>query len=82
MPNEPLFPMLRIGLSLIGVIALFARHFWKNPERHRLIGNVMMYYLIVSTGVITGLAKAHPSYVGGYCFLISRMVLQTSESGS
>lgn len=71
LPNEPLMPFLRIGLSFVGVIALCARYFWKNPKRHRLIGNGMMYYLIVVTGIITGLAKAHPSYVGGYCFLIT-----------
>jgi signal transduction histidine kinase len=71
LPNEPLMPFLRVGLSLVGVIALCARYLWKNPKRHRLIGNGMMYYLIVVTGIITGLAKAHPSYVGGYCFLIT-----------
>lgn len=71
LPNEPLMPFLRIGLSLVGVIAVCARYFWKTPKRHRLIGNGMMYYLIVVTGIITGLAKAHPSYVGGYCFLIT-----------
>lgn len=71
LPNEPLLPFLRVGLTVVGVIALWARHSWKNPNRHRLIGNGMMYYLIIATGVITGLAKAHPSYVGGYCFLIT-----------
>lgn len=71
LPNEPLLPFLRVGLTVIGVIALFARYGWKNPNRHRIIGNGMMYYLIVATGIITGLAKAHPSYVGGYCFLIT-----------
>ncbi len=70
-PNEPIFPILRVGLSVVGVIAVVLRYVWKNPQRHRLIGNGMMYYLIVATGLLTGLAGAHPSYVGGYCFLIT-----------
>lgn len=70
-PDQPLFPYLRIGLTVVGVLALILRHTWRNPARHRLIGNGMMYYLIIATGLITGLAKAHPSYVGGYCFLIT-----------
>ncbi len=71
LPSEPLLPFLRVGLTIVGVIALCARYGWKNPNRHRIIGNGMMYYLIVATGIITGLARAHPSYVGGYCFLIT-----------
>lgn len=70
-PNEPIFPILRVGLSVVGVVALLLRYIWKNPQRHRLIGNGMMYYLIIATGLLTGLAKAHPSYIGGYCFLIT-----------
>jgi signal transduction histidine kinase len=49
---------------------LVLRRTWRHRERHRLIGNGMMYYLIVAVGIITGLSKAHPSYVGGYCFLL------------
>lgn len=70
-PDQPIFPFLRVGLTVVGLLALILRHSWNNPARHRLIGNGMMYYLIIATGIITGLAKAHPSYVGGYCFLIT-----------
>ncbi len=70
-PNEPLIPMLRVGLTFTGVVALLARLFLRYPQRHRIIANAMMYYLIIATGIITGLAKGHPSYIGGYCFLIT-----------
>lgn len=69
-PEEPLILVLRIGLTLVGVLAWVARYFWQNPQRHTIIVNVMIYYLIIATGIITGLAKGHPSYIGGYCFVI------------
>jgi signal transduction histidine kinase len=69
-PDYPFIAYLRFGLTAVGILALVLRYTWKNPQRHRLIGNGMMYYLIVVAGLITGLSKAHPSYVGGYCFLI------------
>ena len=70
-PDEPLFPLLRIGLTFIGILAYIARKTWNHPAKHRIISVGMLYYLIVATGVLTGLSKAHPSYIGGYCFLIT-----------
>jgi signal transduction histidine kinase len=70
-PNEPLFPALRLGLTMVGLTSLIARKIWNHPAKHRIIGVGMLYYLIVATGVLTGLSKAHPSYIGGYCFLIT-----------
>jgi signal transduction histidine kinase len=70
-PNEPLLPVLRVGLAAVGVIAVLVRQLNTNPKRHRLIAVSMMYYMIIATGIITGLSKAHPSYVGGFCFLIT-----------
>ncbi|TAE27889.1 MAG: sensor histidine kinase [Candidatus Kapaibacterium sp.] len=70
-PNEPIFPLLRVGLSVVGVLAVIARKVWKHPAKHRFIGVGMLYYLIIATGILTGLSGAHPSYIGGYCFLIT-----------
>ncbi len=71
-PNQPtLFPILRIGLTVVGIAAVIARRVWTHPAKHRLISIGMLYYLIIATGVLTGLSKAHPSYIGGYCFLIT-----------
>jgi signal transduction histidine kinase len=81
-PSEPLMPILRTGLAVAGVVALILRQSLQHEGRHRLIAIGMMYYMIIATGIITGLAKAHPSYVGGYCFLItvlSAMPLQLSH---
>jgi signal transduction histidine kinase len=69
-PDEPLIIALRLGLTAVGILAWCARYWWKHPQRHYIIVNVMIYYLIIATGIITGLAKGHPSYIGGYCFVI------------
>ncbi len=70
LPNEPLVVLLRYGMSVVVVFALLARYLWRYEARHRFIAAAMMYYLILSAGIITGLAKAHPSYFGGYCYVI------------
>jgi signal transduction histidine kinase len=70
LPNEPLVVVLRYGMSVVVVIAFSTRYLWQYQARHRLIAAAMMYYLILSAGIITGLAKAHPSYFGGYCYVI------------
>ena len=70
LPNEPLVVWLRYGMSVVAVIAVLARYLWQYQARHRLIAAAMMYYLILSAGIITGLAKAQPSYFGGYCYVI------------
>lgn len=70
-PNEPLFAFLRVGLTVTGCLAYLARKTWNHPAKHRFISVAMLYYLIVATGVLTGLSKAHPSYIGGYCFIIT-----------
>lgn len=69
-PNQPLILALRLGLTAITIIAWIVRFVWQHPKRHYIVVNAMIYYLIIATGIITGLAKAHPSYVGGYCFVI------------
>jgi signal transduction histidine kinase len=70
LPNEPLVIALRLGLTAITIMAWIIRFLWQHPQRHYIVVNAMIYYLIIATGIITGLAKAHPSYVGGYCFVI------------
>ncbi len=69
-PNEPWILVFRIGLTVITIVAWIIRYFWKNPQRHYLLVTMLIYYLIISTGIITGLAKGAPNYVGGYCFVI------------
>lgn len=69
-PDEPLLLALRLGLTAVGVLAWSLRYLWAHPYRHYAIVNGMIQYLIIATGIITGLAKGHPSYIGGYCFVI------------
>ena len=70
MPDEPLIIAMRLGMTVVVLIAVCVRHWWRYEGRHSIIVAGMMYYLIIVTGIITGLAKAHPSYFGGYSFVI------------
>jgi signal transduction histidine kinase len=70
MPDEPLIIAMRLGMTVVVLIAAIIRRWWRYEGRHTVIVAGMMYYLIIVTGIITGLAKAHPSYFGGYSFVI------------
>jgi signal transduction histidine kinase len=69
-PEEPLMLPLRLGLTAMTIMGWIARYVWKHPFRHYFIVNSVMSYLIIATAAITGLSKGHPSYIGGYCFVI------------
>jgi signal transduction histidine kinase len=69
-PEEPLMLPLRLGLTGMTIMGWIARYIWKHPFRHYFIVNSVMSYLIIATAAITGLSKGHPSYIGGYCFVI------------
>jgi hypothetical protein len=73
MPHEPLIVWFRYGMSVVVVCAIAARRWWSYQQRHTVITMAMMSYLIIVSGIITGLAKAHPSYFGGYCYIIVLM---------
>jgi signal transduction histidine kinase len=70
-PDEPLIGVLRVGLSVLAVASMAIARWGKHPLRFKMLGNAAVYYILLATAAITGLADAHPSYIGGYCFLIT-----------
>jgi signal transduction histidine kinase len=60
----------RVGLTVVALGSFLAVQWWQHPRRFLIVGIVAVYYIMIATGIITGLAQAHPSYLGGFCFII------------
>jgi PAS domain S-box-containing protein len=74
-PGEPLIVALRIGMSLVGLTILVLQVF-KRFRRYNLIFLILLAgYLELATGLITGLTKADPSYLGGYLLVLTVLAL-------
>ncbi|MBN2157946.1 MAG: hypothetical protein JW807_01030 [Spirochaetes bacterium] len=69
-PDEPSIVHLRYGLSLasILVIILYFLPFFK--KRPMWLLALLGSYLELATGIVTGLAKGNPVYLGGYIFVL------------
>lgn len=69
-PENKLIPSLRYGLSVVGLVSL-GIYFWPHFKHQGIVLLNLMYgYLVIATGVITALTKAHAPYVGGYIFVL------------
>ncbi|HNR89789.1 MAG TPA: methyl-accepting chemotaxis protein [Spirochaetota bacterium] len=69
-PQEPLIVWLRYGLTAVS-LAVFLLQFIPFCKRHSmLLLAALGFYLEAATGVITGLSKADPVYLGGYLFVL------------
>ena len=74
-PEEPILPLIRIGLSVISLI-IFALHISRRfPEYNLLFLNVIGTYLAVSSGTITALTQADPVYLGGHIFIMTLLAV-------
>jgi class 3 adenylate cyclase len=74
-PEEPLLPLLRIGLSIVSLtifILYISRRF---PECNLVFLNIIGAYLAISCGLITALTKADPVYIGGNIFVLTIMAV-------
>lgn len=70
-PEEPLLPLLRLGLSLVGAIIFILYMTRRFPECNLLFLDIIGSYLAISCGLITALTKADPAYIGGYVFVLT-----------
>lgn len=70
-PEEPLLPLLRIGLSLVSLTIFFLYMSRRFPDCNLLFLNIIGAYLAISCGLITALTKADPVYVGGNVFVLT-----------
>lgn len=74
-PEEPLLPVIRMGLSVFSV-AIFILCISKRFLQYNMLFLVLIgAYLAIGCGLITALADADPVYVGGYIFILTVMAL-------
>lgn len=74
-PEEPLLPILRLGLSVVGT-TIFVLYMTRRFSGYNLLFlNIIGGYLAVSCGLITALTKADPVYVGGNIFVLTILAL-------
>jgi serine phosphatase RsbU (regulator of sigma subunit) len=73
-PDVPLIIVLRIGLSIVGIIAI-ALHLLPLKIKGRYLLFLIGAYLVIAAGIITGLTKANPAYLGGYLFVIMTLII-------
>ena len=74
-PEEPLLPLLRIGLSAVSVIIFILYMTRRFPECNLLFLNIIGAYLAISCGLITALTKADPVYIGGNMFVLTLLAV-------
>ena len=74
-PDEPLVVALRIGLSLAGLTFLVLQFFKRFYRYNLLFLIIIAAYLEIATGLITGLVKADPAYLGGYLLALTLLAL-------
>ncbi|MBP7341005.1 MAG: adenylate/guanylate cyclase domain-containing protein [Smithellaceae bacterium] len=81
-PDEPLIPLLRIGLSVVSLIVFVLHVSGRFPKHHHLLLIILGGYLIVSCGLITALAKADPVYLGGNLFILTLLAAVPVSRGA
>lgn len=69
-PHEPLIPLLRYGLTVVSLIIFILQFFRFFKLRSMTLLAILGLYLEAATGIITGLAKGDPVYMGGYFFVL------------
>jgi signal transduction histidine kinase len=69
-PDLIILPLLRIGLSLVGLLglALFFVPSLKSKNYELVLGAIT--YLFMATALILGLVRANPVYMGGFSMLV------------
>lgn len=69
-PDEPMIPFLRYGLTVLS-LAVFVLQFFRPMKRQSMFLLALLgLYLEGATGIITGMAKGDPVYMGGYFFVL------------
>lgn len=74
-PDEPFIMALRISLSLVGITVLVLQSLKRFHRYNLLFLLIIIAYIEIANGLITGLTKADPFYLGRYIFLLTVLAL-------
>lgn len=69
-PGQPLIPLLRWGLTVVGTLILILWTFRPLRRYGLTFMLAIAAYLELATAAITALSGADPAYIGGYLFII------------
>ncbi len=69
-PGEPLIVALRYGLTIVALMIFILQFVPLLKEKSMYLLAVLGLYLLVATGLITGISGADPVYMGGYLFIL------------
>jgi serine phosphatase RsbU (regulator of sigma subunit) len=69
-PDEPLIVYFRIGLTAVAAIVLVLRFIPYFKKNGVWLAFIIELYLLMTTGILTGITKGDSSYMGGYLFII------------
>ncbi len=69
-PGEPMILLLRYGLTIVSLLVFVLQFFRFMKRRSMFLLAILGLYLEIATGIITGLAKGDPVYMGGYFFVL------------
>lgn len=69
-PNEPLIVFLRIGLTIVSTVVFLLQFVPTFKKRSMWLLFVLGLYLLIATGLLTGLTKGDYVYFGGYLFVL------------
>ena len=74
-PEEPLLPLIRIGLSVVSLTIFILYMSRRFPECNLIFLNIIGAYLAISCALITALTKADPVYMGGNIFILTLLAV-------
>jgi class 3 adenylate cyclase len=74
-PEEPLLPLIRMGLSVVSLTIFILYMSRRFPECNLLFLYIIGTYLAISSGLITALTKADPVYMGGNIFILTLLAV-------
>jgi len=69
-PGEPLIVKLRYGLTVVALMIFILQFVPLLKEKSMYLLAALGFYLLVATGLITGISGADPVYMGGYLFIL------------
>jgi len=69
-PGEPLILWLRYGLTAVSLIIFILQFLPVLRKKSMYLLVALGFYLMIATGLLTGLTRAEPVYMGGYMFIL------------
>ena len=74
MPQHLTIILIRYGMSLIGILSLIL-HLTVMKKKSIALATMLIAYMEIGVGVITGISGGSPNYMGGYFFCLCLLLM-------